>query len=92
VQEAIANTVQHARAQALRVGLSYRHQGVRIAIVDDGDGFVVDPELRAFGGHWGLLGLRERAAQVGGRVTIRSVLDCGTAVVLRVPYAAADSR
>jgi len=92
VQEAIANTVQHARAQAVRVGLSYRHQGVRIAIVDDGDGFVVDPELRAFGGHWGLLGLRERAAQVGGRVTIRSVLDCGTAVVLRVPYAAADSR
>ena len=92
VQEAIANTAQHAQARSVRVGLSYRRQGVRVAIVDDGNGFVVDPELRTFGGHWGLLGLRERAAQVGGRLTVRSVLDCGTAVVMRVPYAAAGSR
>ncbi|MEA2722992.1 MAG: hypothetical protein QOH59_763 [Gemmatimonadales bacterium] len=87
LQEAITNAVKHAMARSVRVRLSFKGRGVRLTIIDDGRGFVLDPDLRSYGGHWGLLGMRERATQVRGKLSIRSTPGHGTEVVLLVPYA-----
>ncbi|HUP09541.1 MAG TPA: ATP-binding protein [Caldimonas sp.] len=53
---------------------------------DDGKG--IDPQLLAQGrreGHFGLEGMRERAAVVGGKLTVWSALDAGTEIELTVP-------
>lgn len=87
VQEAITNTVKHAAAQSVQVRLAFEARGLRLVVSDDGRGFVVDPDLHAYGGHWGLLGMRERASQICGRLRIRSTPGQGTEIVLRAPYA-----
>jgi PAS domain S-box-containing protein len=87
VQEVAANAVRHAAARTLRVRCTYGARRVRLAIADDGRGFAVDPDFRAYGGHWGLLGMRERANQIGAKVTVRSAPGQGTKVILLVPYA-----
>jgi signal transduction histidine kinase len=48
-------------------------------------GFRVDPAFRAYGGHWGLLGMKERATELHGRLRVRSAPNCGTTVALRIP-------
>jgi two-component system sensor histidine kinase NreB len=87
-QASLANVVQHAAASRLRVVLSFRQRSVKLAVVDDGRGFPVDADLRTYSGRWGLLGMRERASQLGGSVAIRSAPGEGTKVVLRVPIRA----
>jgi signal transduction histidine kinase len=86
VQEAITNVVKHAIAQTVRVRLSFETRSVRLSVIDDGRGFVLDPDLHTYGGHWGLLGMRERASQVHGKLSVRSTPGYGTELVLRVPY------
>jgi signal transduction histidine kinase len=85
LQESIANTVKHAAACSLRARFSYRDRSVRLSIADDGVGFQVDPEFRAYGGHWGLLGMKERATELCGTLKVRSLPGQGTTVVLRIP-------
>jgi PAS domain S-box-containing protein len=87
VQEAIANTVRHAAAETLRVRCTYGTHRMRLSVRDDGKGFIVDPDFRAYGGHWGLLGMRERANQVGAKLLVRSSPGRGTEVILLIPYA-----
>jgi nitrate/nitrite-specific signal transduction histidine kinase len=78
----------HAAARTVRLSLAYQARYVCLSVADDGLGFVVDPELRSYGGHWGLLGLRERASEIGADLAVRSALGQGAEVVLRAPYAA----
>jgi PAS domain S-box-containing protein len=86
MQEALANIVKHAAARRVRLTLGYESRRVRLSIVDDGQGFVVDPELQSYGGHWGLLGMRERAARVQGTLSVHSTPGAGTEIVLLIPY------
>jgi len=67
------------------VRLVYRPGGVKLTVSDDGKGFQVDPAFRAYGGHWGLLGMRERAAELRGAIRVRSAPGQGTTVAFRVP-------
>jgi len=67
--------------------VTFGARGVRLSIVDDGRGFDVAANLEAFGGHWGLLGMRERATQVRGKLRVRSTPGQGTEVLFLVPYA-----
>jgi PAS domain S-box-containing protein len=84
-QEALHNTVKHARAQHVQVRLQ-RHEGrLVLEIQDNGVGF--DPE-GSFPGHLGLRSMRERALGVGGSVEVFSEPDQGTRVVATVPLAA----
>ena len=85
LRESLRNTVKHARACAVRVRLSYRPESLRLSVSDDGEGFQVDPTFRAYGGHWGLLGMKERAAELQGSLRVRSSPGCGTTVALRIP-------
>ena len=86
-QEAVTNVVKHADAQTVRVRLSFETRRVRLSVIDDGRGFAVEPNFQAYGGHWGLLGMRERASQVRGKLSLRSTPGHGTELVLLVPYA-----
>jgi PAS domain S-box-containing protein len=85
LQESIVNTIKHAAACSVRVRLSYRTRSLRLRVSDDGKGFEVDPAFRAYGGHWGLLGMKERAAELHGTLTVRSSPSRGTTVTLRIP-------
>ena len=87
VQEAIANAVRHAEAHSIWLDLVYEPEGLRIEIGDDGRGFTVEPDLRAYLGHWGLLGMTERAHSLGGTLTVSSALGRGTIVSVFVPGA-----
>lgn len=85
-QETLANVVKHARARSVSVHAHFGGRSFTLTIRDDGDGFVVDPDFRSYGGHWGLIGMRERASQVRGTIRVTSAPGAGTEVVLRVPY------
>ena len=86
VQEALHNVVKHARAAHCRVSLTSAAQALRLVIEDDGVGFEV-ANLNHGGGPrgLGLIGIRERAAQLRGRVQIDSVPGGGTRVVIELP-------
>lgn len=83
-REAVTNAVRHAESDVVRLQLRYGRHLLRLTVSDRGRGFAVDPELRAYGGHLGLLGMRERATDVGGRLTIQSAPGQGTTVRLTV--------
>jgi len=88
VQESITNVVKHAGARTVRLQLSFEGKSLRLVVGDDGCGFTVDPDFQTYGGHWGLLGMRERTSQVRGKLSVRSTPGEGTEVVLRLPYLA----
>ncbi len=82
-QEALANVRRHARAQAVRVTLTFPPDGpgsATLEIADDGTGF--DP-LEARG--YGLRGMRARVEQVGGTLEIASGVGTGTSIRVLVP-------
>jgi PAS domain S-box-containing protein len=85
-QEAISNVVKHAAARTVGVRLSFEARRVRLSVIDDGRGFAVASDFHAYGGHWGLLGMRERASQVRGKLSLRSTPGHGTELALLVPY------
>ena len=76
-QEAIANAVRHAAADTLTVSLKADALAFVLSIADDGDGFDLD---RAPFGHFGLIGMRERAAEIGATLTFSSTRGVGTEV------------
>lgn len=86
VQEAAANAVRHAQAHSIRVRLRYGARHIRVIIADDGRGFTVEADLRSYEGHWGLLGMQERASALGGALTVQSAPERGTTVTLALPY------
>jgi signal transduction histidine kinase len=85
VEEALTNVRKHAEARHVNVLIDYTWSHVRITVQDDGLGF--DPEQNgARHGHWGLLGMRERASRFGGKFAIESRIGGGTVVTVNAPY------
>jgi signal transduction histidine kinase len=82
-QEAIHNVSKHAGAQHLWAQLDYGRQEIALEVKDDGQGFVTANAPAA--GHYGLTGMRERAAMIGGTLEVTSEPGGGTSVRLRVP-------
>jgi signal transduction histidine kinase/ligand-binding sensor domain-containing protein len=84
--EALRNAFWHAEATDVEVEIRYDRQQFRLRVVDDGTGF--DEALlprQAAAGHYGVPGMRERAALMGGTLTVWSKEGEGTAVELRIP-------
>ena len=81
-QEALTNVVKHADARSVRMRLSRSGNRIVLVVQDDGSGF--EPESVRDGGV-GLLGMRERIALVGGRLTIESTEAAGTMLTAEVP-------
>lgn len=89
VQEGLSNIERHARAQRVELGLKVGDQRVSLRIVDDGCGF--DP-AQVPQDRYGLIGLRERAALLGGDIVVRSVHQQGTSIELELELAARSLR
>ena len=85
VQEALTNVVKHAKASRVSILLNRQEGAVTAIVEDDGRGFDPDDPKSVPGGRLGLLGMRERAAQLNGSVTIESVVGQGTTVLVRIP-------
>ena len=92
-REAVRNALRHAQATSIDVLVSFGKRRLTIAVADNGRG-IDDALLRAGGraGHWGLAGMRERAAALGGKLSIEARLPSGTRVVLQVPAKRAYGR
>jgi len=80
-QEAIHNVKKHAGAKHLSVQLEYGPQEIALEVRDDGQGFATDSTPAP--GHYGLTGMRERAATIGGTLEVTSEPGGGTVVRLR---------
>jgi signal transduction histidine kinase len=83
--QAIANAFQHAAARKIVVYLRYKPAELFLEVEDDGRG--IDPGIAEAGkpGHYGLIGMRERAQRIGATLTIASGIGEGTKVNLTVP-------
>jgi two-component system, NarL family, sensor histidine kinase DevS len=82
VQEALTNALKHADAGRVAVRLSTSERGVMLVVQDNGKGF--QPGTVRDGGV-GLLGMRERTALLGGRLTVDSSDGAGTMLTAEVP-------
>jgi signal transduction histidine kinase len=84
-QEALNNVAKHARASSVTVLLEGRADAVSLIIEDDGVGFDAEHTSGANGKGLGLVGMRERAALVGGTAEVESQPGEGTRVIVRIP-------
>jgi signal transduction histidine kinase len=86
-QEALHNAIQHADASEIAVRLTQYPDRLRLTVTDDGRGIVggVEPARFVAQGHFGLAGMRERAAMIGAKLDVQTASDYGTVVVLELP-------
>jgi PAS domain S-box-containing protein len=86
-QEAIRNAIRHAHACHIGLRLTKGESEATLLIRDDGQGFHVPSRLSALAlaDHFGLIGLSERVASVGGELTVHSAPGEGTEITIRVP-------
>lgn len=82
VQEAITNAVTHGEASTVTVSVVRQGQEVAIEVVDDGPGFSAEQTRE---GRFGLVGMRERAERMGGRLRFERAQPRGMRVVVEVP-------
>lgn len=88
IQEATVNTLRHANARTLEVSLEHTPQRLDLKIADDGVGFDARHGEAAFPGHYGLIGMRERAAQIGAKLHLESAPGTGAKIHLELPLPA----
>src|SRR5437899_150697 len=82
-QEVLTNALRHARATEFHSELVIGPNEVRLVLRDNGQGF--DSGIKHDG--FGLIGIEERVESMGGRITVQSPIDKGTAVLIIVPLA-----
>ena len=83
---ALRNAFRHAQAGRVEVEIRYDDEHLRLRVRDDGKG--IDPKVLASQGregHYGLRGMPERAALIGGKLAVWSEVGAGTEVELRLP-------
>jgi len=91
-REAVVNAFRHSAAMEIMVEIRYSRDCLCISIRDDGCG--IDPQILNSGraGHWGLLGMRERAERIDAQFSVQSRIARGTEIKLSVPGRTAFSR
>jgi len=82
-QEALTNALRHARATKFQAQLSFGSEAVRLELSDNGDGFAIDG---VNGDGLGLIGMKERAEQIGATVEVSTKPGAGTRIVAVSPY------
>jgi signal transduction histidine kinase/ligand-binding sensor domain-containing protein len=86
LQEAMLNAYKHSGGSLLIIRMSYRPEMLVLEVQDNGNG--IDPAILAEGktpGHWGLIGMRERARQMSAKFHIESYPGKGLLVTLCIP-------
>jgi signal transduction histidine kinase len=84
VQEVVSNTLAHARATTLTINLSFQNGELLLALEDDGVGFTPEEQQSPFG-HFGMIGIRERADEIDARLSVSSGEGAGTTITISVP-------
>ncbi len=94
VQEALHNIGKHARASHVSVSLEKHGSTLKLCIMDDGAGFAVPETYRDLtqGGHFGLVGMRERVNLIGGEWMLDSNPGEGTRIEIILPREEVDSQ
>jgi ligand-binding sensor domain-containing protein/signal transduction histidine kinase len=85
IREALQNAVRHAAPKHLSITLGFARDQVHVEVADDGCGFNPSAIDTADGRHYGLIGMRERVAQLGGEFHLASERGKGTRVRLSIP-------
>ena len=88
VQECLTNTSRHAHAQRVSISFRQQHDGLCLCVADDGNGFDAQQHFSGLG----LMGMRERAALLQGKLTIISQAQQGTRVEVSLPFSNALER
>jgi signal transduction histidine kinase len=82
-QEALTNVLRHAEATKVKISLEQKEGGIFLSIEDNGKGIakenIVKPQS------FGLVGIKERIAFIGGEVAINGIKDAGTIISVRIP-------
>ena len=85
LQESLTNIAKHAKASSVEVTLAHSDGEISIGVRDNGVGFAPDSPRKQ--NSYGLIGLRERAYLLGGKVQIESAPGQGTYIEVRLPFA-----
>ncbi len=87
-QEALNNAARHAHATTVAIRLEIGATVIRLGVTDDGTGFEVPDDVSSLAdeGHFGIVGMAERAAAVQGTFSLDSAPGSGTSIEVRVPY------
>lgn len=85
-QEALSNVVRHSQASHADLHISFTGRETRLDVTDNGVGFIMpkSPTDFAPSGHFGLLGIRERADLIGARLEVQSASEKGTRLTVRL--------
>jgi len=86
LQECLTNVSRHAQAKSVDILLVASDRYIEMRVADNGCGFSMEARIKR--GSFGLFGLSERAAQLGGSVTVESSPAAGTRVTVRLPMRA----
>ena len=83
--EAVLNAFRHSKANKIEVIIEYTPKYLKLSVSDDGHG--IDPHILEVGreGHWGLIGMRERAQKINSQLKVWSRPGAGTKIELIVP-------
>ena len=89
-QEALTNVIKHASASEVRISLEFGPEVVTLRVKDNGQGFTPDhcPGVRE--GHFGLLGMSERAKRLNGQLRVTSAPGSGTCLEVEIPARLAE--
>jgi signal transduction histidine kinase len=82
VQEALTNVIKHASARSVSIVVASSNGSVRAIVEDDGNGFATS-NVREHA--LGLVGMRERAQLLGGRLEVESAPGSGTTILVEIP-------
>jgi len=83
--EAVSNAVKHSGAHTIEVALKAAPDALHLRVSDDGSGFEHSENGHARPGHYGLIGMKERAAQIGAGFEFESSPGHGTVVSVVAP-------
>lgn len=84
-QESLTNVIKHSGAISATIEIDYGPQNVVLQIKDNGHGFEREKSAGPVEGHFGLLGMSERAKRLGGELSVTSEPGHGTTVRIQVP-------
>jgi signal transduction histidine kinase/ligand-binding sensor domain-containing protein len=87
VQEAITNSIKHSGAHVIEVTLASSATDLQVSVRDDGRGISLDAR-NGRTGHYGMIGMKERASQIGAELDLTSAPGQGTKVSVRFPIRA----
>ena len=91
-REAVRNALRHAAPTRIDLEVRYTRESLEMKIIDNGCGFTPDVHNGSGSKHYGLIGMRERAEELGGRLFVISGSRKGTVVGLKIPRRAAGTQ